>query len=298
MKNRDTFSSYHPINNFVYFALVLVCTMCFVNPVCLLISLFSSQAYNINLLGQKAVRKYYVFMIPLMLLAAFVNPIFNHEGVTILTYIPTGNPLTLESIVYGVFAAVMIMTVLSWFNCYNEIMTSDKFVYLFGRIIPALSLIISMALRFVPKFKDQAKKVSDGQKMLGRDISEGSVINRIKTAATIMSILITWSLENAIESADSMRSRGYGLPGRTAFSIYRFDKRDKMMLLWLCFCGMFILSGSILEVFYFRYYPSIKWAQITPFTICFYFSYLAMCITPVYVNYKEDRLWKHIQSET
>ncbi len=45
--------------------------------------------------------------------------------------------------------------------------------------------------------------------------------------------MVTWSLENAIETADSMRARGYGLPGRTSFSIYRFDSRDSSALAWL-----------------------------------------------------------------
>lgn len=44
-------------------------------------------------------------------------------------------PLTLESIAYGCAAAVMLVAVLFWFSCYNEVMTSDKFMYLFGRII-------------------------------------------------------------------------------------------------------------------------------------------------------------------
>lgn len=39
IQNRDTFSSYHPIINFLYFALVQVFSMCFMHPVSLLISL-------------------------------------------------------------------------------------------------------------------------------------------------------------------------------------------------------------------------------------------------------------------
>ena len=163
-------------------------------------------------------------------LAALVNPAFNHEGQTILTYLPSGNPLTLESMFYGVAAAVMLASVVLWFSSYNEVMTSDKFVYLFGRVIPALSLVLSMALRFIPKFKAQMQVVSEAQACIGRDTKNGSVFRRVSNAIKIFSIMVTWSLENAIETADSMRSRGYGLPGRTAFSIYRFDDRDKNVL--------------------------------------------------------------------
>ena len=71
-------------------------------------------------------------MLPLLLLTALINPAFNHEGQTILTYLSNGNPITLESIVYGVAAAAMLVAVICWFSCYNSVMTSDKFVYLFG----------------------------------------------------------------------------------------------------------------------------------------------------------------------
>ena len=126
----------------------------------------------------------------MMLLAAVMNPAFNHEGATILTYLPPAIP-TLESITYGIAAAVMLAAVVIWFTCYNEVMTSDKFVYLFGRIIPALSLVLSMTLRFVPKFTSQIKVVSEAQRCIGRDVSEGSIIQRARNGLTILSIMVT-----------------------------------------------------------------------------------------------------------
>ena len=57
----------------------------------------------------------------------------------------------------------------------------------------------------------------------------------------MVSILVTWALENAIETADSMKSRGYGLKGRTAFSIYRFNRRDK--ILGALLAGLCIVFG-------------------------------------------------------
>jgi len=232
-----------------------------------------------------------------VLLAALVNPAFNHEGQTILTYLPSGNPLTLESMFYGVAAAVMLASVVLWFSSYNEIMSSDKFVYLFGRMIPALSLVLSMALRFIPKFKAQMQVVSEAQACIGRDTKNGSVFRRVGNAVKIFSIMVTWSLENAIETADSMRSRGYGLPGRTAFSIYRFDDRDKTALAWLIFCGAYLISGWIAGGTYFRYYPTVKTAAWTPLTVSFMFVYLALVLTPVILDRKEDRQWKSLQSK-
>ena len=147
MRNKDAFSGYHPTINFLYYALVLLFSMCLMHPVYLAISLTGALAYDIYLKGRKAVRFAVMGLLPMAALAALVNPAFNHEGATILTYLPSGNPLTLESMFYGVAAAVMLASVVLWFSSYNEVMTSDKFVYLFGRVIPALSLVLSMALR-------------------------------------------------------------------------------------------------------------------------------------------------------
>lgn len=271
--------------------------MFFLHPVCLIVSLIGAAAYSIYLNGKKALRFQLVFLLPMMLMAAVVNPAFNHEGATILTYLPTGNPLTLESMVYGLAAAVMMASVVIWFSCYHAVMTSDKFVYLFGRIIPALSLVLSMTLRFVPKFKAQFRVVSDAQKCVGRDLSNGGVIQRLRNGITILSIMLTWALENAIETADSMKSRGYGLPGRTAFSIYHFDQRDKSALIWLAFCGIYILSGWAVGTLEWRYYPTIKGVERTPFSVSFQLVYLALCLTPVVLNRVEDRKWVHLRGD-
>ena len=177
-------------------------------------------------------------------------------------------------------------------------MTSDKFVYLFGRIIPALSLVLSMTLRFVPKFKAQLHVVSEAQRCVGRDISDGTMLQRLRNAITILSIMVTWALENAIETADSMKSRGYGLPGRTAFSIYRFDDRDKTALIWLCFCGFYIFAGWMAGGLSWQYYPIIKGTLTGAFPISFQLVYLALCLTPVILNRMEDTKWKHLQYET
>lgn len=298
MQNRDTFSGYHPGINFLYFGLVFLFTMFLLHPVSLLISLGCALCYAIYLNGRKAVRFSLRFLLPMMLLAAVLNPAFNHEGATILTYLPSGNPLTMESMLYGLTAALMLAAVITWFSCYNAVMTSDKFVYLFGRVIPALSLVLSMTLRFVPKFKAQLQVVSEAQHCIGRDTSEGSLLQRAKNAITIFSIMITWALENAIETADSMKSRGYGLPGRTAFSIYRFDERDKTALLWLLFCGVYLLSGWAAGGFSWRYYPTIRGAAVAPFTVSFQIVYLALCLTPVILNRWEDKKWKLLRSGT
>ena len=206
MKNRDAFSAFHPAVLCGYYALILVFSMFLTHPLCLAASLLGALGYAARLRGGRAVLRSLAWMAPVWLLAAAVNTLFNHEGATILTYFSSGNPLTLESMLYGLSAGGMLAAVLLWFTTYQAVMTSDKFVYLFGRAIPALSLVLSMTLRFVPKFRAQLRAVQQARQFAGNSEKNGP-IQKARTSVENFSILVTWSLENAVETADSMRAR-------------------------------------------------------------------------------------------
>ena len=293
----NEFKTYHPIVNFVYFIFVIGFSCVFMHPVSLVISLLSGFTYSVMLKGKSAVKTNLIYMIPTLLFAALINPAFNHEGITIIKYLPSGNPLTLESVIYGLAAAIMIVSVICWFSCYTEVMTSDKFIYLFGRIIPSLSLILSMTLRFVPRFSAQLKTVANAQRCMGRDVSNGSIVERAKHGLSILSIMTTWALENAIETADSMKSRGYGVPGRTAFSIFTFDKRDKKALICILLLGIYTFVGNLMGGLYFEFFPAMKSAEISLFDISVFVAYLLLCICPVNIELWEVRKWKALRSK-
>ena len=294
---KDRFAQYHPLVNFLYFTLVLVFSMVLRHPLAQGVSLLCACIYAVQAEGQRAVLFCLKWCLPVFLLTALFNPAFNHEGVTILLYLPTGNPLTLESILYGVSAGVLLVTVMVWFMNSSRVITSDKFIYLFGRVIPALSLVLSMTLRFIPKFKSQLAAVVEAQRSIGRDISQGSLLRRMKLAVSVLSIMITWALENAMDTADSMKGRGYGLPGRTAFSIYRLDDRDKSALAFLLLCAFCLVMGTAASAFSFRYYPGIRAGARTPLALSFQLVYAALCAMPILLNAFEERKWKSIHSK-
>ena len=295
-RRQDAFSGCHPAVQFLFFALVLGFAMCLTHPAVLLAALLGGFCYGWVLYGKNMLRGTLLGVLPVLLVTALVNPAFNHQGATILTYLPSGNPLTLESILSGVGGGLLMAAVLVWFACCTRVMTSDKFVYLFGRVIPALSLVLSMTLRFVPRFRNQLKTVVQAQKSLGRDPSSGSPLQRLRRGCAVLSILITWALESAVDTADSMRSRGYGLPGRTAFSIYRWGRRDKRLTGWCIACGIYLLLGWWSGGLAWQYYPTLRGAPLTPGSVSIPLVYLALCLTPVILQRREERLWNSFQS--
>lgn len=292
----DAFSKLHPTVNFIFFAFVLALSMFVMNPVCLALSLVCAFVNAVYINGIKTVNLCLKFILPMVLLVIIINPVFNHQGVTILTYFPWGNPLTLESIVYGTASAALLSSVVLWFSVFNSVITSDKLVYLFGRIIPSLSLVLSMSLRFVPKFSAQFKNVRNAQRCIGRDISDGSVLNRIKNGIRIISIMLSWSMENAIETADSMKSRGFGLKGRTAYSIYKFDRRDLIVLIIVALLGVMVSVAVIAGVIDFYYFPLIKGNLTDIMSIATFFLYGILMLIPTILNAGEGIKWKRLRS--
>lgn len=296
MPQTDAFSRFHPLVNFLYFALTITFSLALRHPLCQLLSLLCALGYLLLLEGRAGLASALRLALPLSLFSALANPIFSHIGVTVLCYLPGGNPLTAESILYGLSSGVMLCTVLLWFRSFSRVITSDKFVYLFGRVIPSLSLVLSMALRFVPLFRLRLHQVVESQRGLGRDISRGSLRHRLRSVASVLSILITWSLENAIDTADSMKSRGYGHKGRTAFSPYRFTHRDLTALLWLLCLGTLLTVGAVAGQLSWQYYPYITGAAAQTASLLLYLLYAALCLTPIIIRGKERVQWHYFIS--
>ena len=104
--------------------------------------------------------------------------------------------------------------------------------------------------------------------------------------------MVTWSLENAIETADSMKSRGYGLGRRTAFSNYTFDKRDAKVLFVIMVLGIYITVGAVLGKLKFWYFPMLGGADMTTYGISVFCAYFVLCICPIVIEWWEVRRWE------
>lgn len=293
MKN-DAFSGFHPGVNLAFFAAALGLTMFIQQPVYLLISMISGCAYLLYLQGKKGFYRQVGYLVPILVMMAVMNPMFNHEGVTVLWYLPNDNPITLEAICFGLASAVMMGASIVWFNCCNTVFTSDKIIYLFGRVIPALSLMISMTLRLVPRFKNFLQSVLRTQQAMHKP---ENTKEKLGQALAAFSATVSWAMEQSIVSADSMKSRGYGLFGRTAFSIYIFEKRDGVALMMLCLLCVGTVVPHLVGLMGWTYYPSMTGDLLGPVQILAYLCYGGMCNLPLIIDLMEDRKWNALRSK-
>ena len=277
------FENFHPAIHLIYFLSVIAGSVCFDQPVFLGISFLCAFLYSIKRNGGKALL-FNLFLLPLIAAFGFYYAAYTHFGVTVLRQNFIGNNMTLESLLYGFTLGIMGAAVCMWLSCVFSIFTADKVVYLFGRVSPKLSLFLSIALRAVPRLKQQAKKISTARKALGRGINQGSLLRRFLNGVRIFSMLVTWLLESMATISDSMRSRGYGLKGRTAFSIYRFDNRDRSFVIGMFACLTLILMAALLGQTSMTFDPRMILPDLTPVSYVFYSSYAIVCLLPVAVE--------------
>ena len=239
------FKSIHPISAFVFFLFAFLLSMTASHPMLLAVSFAAGLVYDIKLSGKKAVSYMLKVILPMILLITLFNGIFSHYGVTVLFKLPDGNNFTLEALTFGFVFSIRTASALLWLNSFNEIITSDKFIFLFGRVSPKIALVISMVLRFIPLVRSQAEEIKKAEKGIGNLPADKDFIGKIRHGARRLSILISWTLEKGIDTADSMKARGYGLHGRTSYNSYRFAIKDALFLIFtLVSSGLFVFVSS------------------------------------------------------
>ena len=224
-KNRLGFRGAHPVSALLFFVLAVTASTASTHPAMLTICFCSAAACDIALQGKKAVRLLVRGLLPMLALISCFNGLYNHYGVTVLFRMRSGNNFTLEALLYGLVFAVKACSAILWLDLTAEALPSEKVIFLFGRFSPRLALVIAMALRFLPLIRRQSAQINAAQKGLGAT-TDGNLFRRLRAAAHRLSILISWTLERGVDTADSMRARGYGLKGRTQYDRFAFSPLD------------------------------------------------------------------------
>ena len=107
-----------------------------------------------------------------------------------------------------------------------------------------MTIMMSMALRFIPTLIEETDKIMSAQKARGADFETGKLTERAKALLPILVPLFVSAFRRADELAVAMESRCYhGGEGRTRMKILRFAARDWLALVLgaLFLAGMFVL---------------------------------------------------------
>ena len=274
------FEACHPAVNFIFFASVLWGSVYFQHPVFLAIAWLCAFSYSVRRAGRKAVI-FNLCLLPLIVVFALYYSAYHHFGVTVLRKNFIDNNMTLESLIYGLVIGLRFATVCMWLEALFSVVSSDKVIYLFGKVSPRLSLFLTILLRFLPRLFREAGRINLARKAIGRGTGQGNLLRRFCNCLGIFSMLITWMISALALESDSMRSRGSLLRGRTAFSIYRFDNRDRAFVISLFTCLTLTLMGAILGTGRMWYNPRILWRPLNALGLLTAAGYLVLCLMPL-----------------
>lgn len=274
------FASYHPALNLLFFVAVIAFTACWTHPGLVAVSFLCALAFSARLRGPRAV----AFDGALVLCALAFAALFAmnvHFGVTNLARTPIGNSITVESLTCGVIVGLKVAAILVWLSCVLCVFTADKVVFLLGRVFPKAAMMLAVVLRAVPVAGDRARKIAVAQSGIGRGPGQGSILRRVANALRRTSILISWSIERFVEMSDSMRSRGSALRGRTAYSLYRFDNRDRALAVVLVALVTVCAAATALGETQMLFSPIIVAPKASSAGTAAYAAFLALCLLPL-----------------
>lgn len=286
----------HPVVTASYYAIVIGILMFSNSPLFLISAIAMGMCYDMLLKGRRSLRNNLFIILFMSFLTVLINALFTHNGSTVLFYLGN-NRVTLEAACYGLAMALMLSGVVIWFSSFNVVMTSEKLIYIFGRFAPVLGLTLSMIFRFVPLLRTRFELIGEGQKALYAGDEKG-FIGKIRQFGKEVSILVSWSLESSIESADSMAARGYGLKGRTSYNLFKIRTADIMTLLLSMLLGGVTITSYAAGVNKLYYYPVIRVVESSPkwLELAGYVSFIALLAIPLAIDLIGELRWKKSRS--
>lgn len=273
-----TFKERHPVCIFLYFLAMLVLTMFASSPVLLGISLAGAGAYQMFLFGAKAFGKKLTYASLAILFFGIFNMLTSHNGVHVLCYL-NDNRVTVESFIYGLVIGMLLSAVYWWFDLFQLLCDGEKLRFLFGKTVPTLALFLSMTLHYLPMLKKRMEIIRQAQAGMGRTKQNGRLA-MIKQRGKEFSILMSWSLEDAIQTADVMTARGYGIKKRSCFHTYVFRKRDGIFLA-VCAGLLPFAMATLLPQYRVYYYPTVVFPPKTAALCVCVVGYTLLAFLPI-----------------
>lgn len=291
LKGNTTFERNSPVSVFIYYACVVVPVIFTMNPVIIALSLIGSIISSFAGREHTSVR-FHIYMLILFVVMTAANPLFYHNGETVL-FVMNNNPITLEAAIYGAISATAVISVLYRSRSYTLYMTSDRLLYLFSILSSKAALILTMALRYVPLYTRHTRCVADAQRAAGL-YKERNIIDDIKGGMRVFSATATWALEYGIVTAASMEARGYGVGRRTRYSPFTFGHRDIVLTAISLMLFAVIITAGATGSFSFTFYPRIEASPASTLAFAAYTSYGVLSFLPAILTIIEDVRWKYL----
>ena len=250
------FSMSHPAVPALYIVLTLGLTMFSMQPVLIALSLAGGLAYGFATRGAVCTLGALRWQLPVILIIALVNPLFSASGSTELFHIGM-RAVYLESMAYGLCMGGLFVASVLWFEAAASMLEYDKVLALLGNAAPVIALMISMCMRLIPQFLRRGRTVLAVQDAI--DVPGRAPADPVRSRLRASSVLMGWGMEDSLERADAMRSRGWGAATRrTTYARYRLGRRDIAALIGLALFGAAAVAVAWTATTQYSFYPQLS----------------------------------------
>ena len=194
-------------------------------------------------------------IVPILIITMLLNVFYINDGTVLLEFwrikITTGG--VLRSVFMGMRVILLIITssVLTYTTTPNDLtdaierlLSPLKFIGL-GGAVHAMSMMMTIALRFIPTLVEETEKIMNAQKARGADFETGKLTDRVKAIIPILIPLLISSVRRAYDLAEAMESRCYnGGVGKTRMKVLKISNRDIFAIFFvlLAFVCVFIVN--------------------------------------------------------
>ncbi len=336
----------HPGILIVYYLILALSAFLFSNPY-YMITFIVLMLFLIYLQGVRSelVNVMKIF-IPLGALIIIINPLFIYKGAHRI-YLWGSYFITLEALVYGFLMAGTFLIVLLALSSYNKTVSYQEMLYILSKKLPVISMVLVMALRFIPLLNSRAVEIeklfklenreylnsedalessSENENLIQRDEAlnldlnngedmesvaadiktDSRIINKVasskrgrkliekaRNVGNIMGVTVSWSLEEAMFTAKSMKARGYNATQRSSYLSFHLKKADYCFIAFLIIVLAILAVGLTQGYGYINVYPSLDFSfHDLPLNI-YYLAFVLLLMPLIYLELKEVWIWRN-----
>lgn len=277
----------HPAIHILYYLILIVFAMIYKDLYYLLtfVLLIFVLFYLEDLLGK--LKTLFKIFIPFALIIIILNPITNQSGATKLVSFGSF-AISFEALFYGVIMCISLLLVLMILTSYNNEVTYQEMLYIFSKKMPHVSMIIVMALRYIPLITNRIKEFS---KINALSIENEKFKMKLLNLQKALGGVVSWSLEESLQTAKSMRARGYGTKKRTSYLSYEINTIDYIFLITIIIFTIINIIGFIQGYGNCQIYPELKFSfKESPISI-YYLSFIILLLPLIILEIRDKLYW-------
>lgn len=203
----------------------------------LVVTLFSGLIMLLSGIPVKMYLKNIKVIIPIVIFTAILNIFYAKNGILLAEFwsikIYSGGLLRALYMAVRVLLLILTSSVLTYTTTPNDLTDAIerllkplKYIGL-GNAVHTMSMMMTIALRFIPTLIEETDKIMNAQKARGAVIESGGLIQKVKALLPILIPLLISSVRRAYELAEAMECRCYnGGKGRTRMKQLHLELRD------------------------------------------------------------------------